>query len=188
MKMEYLSYLEDKLKEQNKQNGKGVTLITNNSNNNSNNVTNIINVNGIGEEDLSYLTVKVIKALSKEFKSDQEFMAKTLAHIHANGDHPENHNIVYSNYRSNSALVKYNNEFKYTNINIVLRKAVENMLDNVVLSVDYDKLPRYIKERLEAVAEDDALDQTTKSLFKLALYTEYQNGKIKKPELTYKLQ
>ena len=184
MKMKYLTYLEDKLKEHNKENMKGVTSITNNTNTNCNNVTNnIINVKGIGEEDLSYLTVKVIKALSNEFKSDQEFIAKTLAHIHANGDHPENHNIIYSNYSSNKALVKYDNEFKYTNINIVLRQAVENMLDNVALSVDFDKLPMSVKQRLEVVAEDDELDQTAKSLFKLALYTEYQNGKIKKPEL-----
>jgi len=163
MKMKYLSYLEDKLKEQNKENMKGVTTsITNNNstNTNCNNVTNnIINVKGIGEEDLSYLTVKVIKALSNEFKSDQEFIAKTLAHIHANWDHPENHNIIYSNYSSNKALVKYDNEFKYTNINIVLRQTVENMLDNVALSVDFDKLPRSVKQRLEVVAEDDELDQ-----------------------------
>jgi hypothetical protein len=83
------------------------TTINGNVNNNTMNVTNTTYVvNSLGSENISYVTCEVIKNLLKDCSSNEEFMAKTLAYIHAHEEHPENHNIVYSNLRSNTALVK----------------------------------------------------------------------------------
>ena len=158
---------------------------TNNTNCNNTNITNnnIINVNSIGEEDLSYMTCAVIKKILKGVSSGEEFIAKTLAYIHANEDHPENHNIIFSNYRSNSALVKSEDKFEFKNINTVLKEATCNWLDKVCIDDDYDKLPKRIKQKYESVCEDDELDQTAKSMLKLDLYSKHKNGIIKKPKI-----
>ena len=168
------------------QRNESVTHITNDhSINNSNNITNItnnniINVNSIGQEDLSYMTCAVIKKIMKNTKSPQEFVAKTLAYIHAHADHPENHNIIFSNYRSNSALVKSDDKYEFKNINAILKEATCNWLDKVCIDDDYDELPKRIKQKYENTCEDDELDQTAKSMIKLELYTKHKNGVIKK--------
>jgi len=167
--------------------GASTSSIINNTNCNNvvnnNIVNNIINVNSLGEEDLSYLTCEVIKGILKDTSSDQEFVAKTLAYIHAHEDHPENHNIVFSNYRSNSALVKLKNKFEFKNINVILKRAVTNWLDNVVFDDAFGKLSKRIIKKYEELCVDDELDQTTKSMFKLALYNEHKNGTIRPPAL-----
>jgi hypothetical protein len=158
------------------------TTINNTTNNNNSNNTTINNnliVNAIGQEDLSYMTCEVIKGILKSTKSPQEFVVKTLAFIHGHEDHPENHNIIYSNYRSNSALVKCEDKFEFKNINTVLKEATCNWLDKVCIDDDYDELPMRIKKKYENVCEDDDLDQTTKSMIKLDLYSKHKNGIIK---------
>jgi hypothetical protein len=167
------------------QRNESVTHITNdhsiNNITNITNNTNIINVNSIGQEDLSYITCAVIKKIMKNTKSPQEFVAKTLAYIHAHADHPENHNIIYSNYRSNSALVKSDDDkYEFKNINAILKEATCNWLDKVCIDEDYDELPKRIKQKYENTCEDDELDQTAKSMIKLELYTKHKNGVIKK--------
>jgi hypothetical protein len=136
-------------------------------------------VNSIGKEDLSYMTCEVIKKILRDVKSPQEFVVKTLAYIHAHEDHPENHNIIYSNYRSNSALVKCDDKFEFKNINSVIKDATSNWLNKVCLDEDFDALPHKIKQTYEDSCEDDDLEQTAKSMLKLDLYTKHKNGVIK---------
>jgi len=154
-----------------------INNITNNTMNNSNNTTtNNITVNCIGKEDISYLTCEVIKGILKNTSSDDEFIAKTLAYIHAHEDHPENHNIIYSNMRSNAALVKNRDNYEYKNIDVVLKDAITNWLDNVAFTEKYDRLPQKIKEKYEKGCDDDEMNRTTKSILKLDLYN-MQKGK-----------
>jgi len=133
-------------------------------------------VNPLGQEDISYITCEVIKGILKEVTSDDEFMAKTLAHIHAHEDHPENHNILYSNLRSNAALVKYRDKFEYKNIDIVLKKVMSNWLDSLVFTENYERLPKGIKEKYESTCEDDEMNKATKSILKVDLYNNYKSG------------
>ena len=151
------------------------TVNTNCYNNNIIN-NNTIVVNPLGQEDISYITCEVIKGILKEVTSDDEFMAKTLAHIHAHEDHPENHNILYSNLRSNAALVKYRDKFEYKNIDIVLKKVMSNWLDSLVFTENYERLPKGIKEKYESTCEDDEMNKATKSILKVDLYNNYKSG------------
>ena len=184
-KDEYKQKLENQLLQNEVKSNITNNINTNNTNCNNTNITNnnIINVNSIGEEDLSYLTCAVIKKILKGVSSGEEFIAKTLAYIHAHEDHPENHNIIFSNYRSNSALVKSEDKFEFKNINTVLKEATCNWLDKVCIDDDYDELPKRIKQKYESICEDDELDQTAKSMLKLDLYSKHKNGIIKKPKI-----
>lgn len=74
--------------------------------------------------------------------------------MHGNRDHPENHTIIYTNLRSNTALVKVNDMFEYKNINEVLKGVSANALDLIVLNSDYDSLHKAIKEIYKKVCED----------------------------------
>jgi hypothetical protein len=148
------------------------------------NTVNVINhntyvVNSLGSENTSYVTCEVIKKLLKDCSSNDEFMAKTLAYIHAHEEHPENHNIIYSNLRSNTALVKYDNKFEYKNIDDVLKRATSNLLDHIVFSHEYDTLSNVIKKKFEEVCEDDEMNRYANSMTKIELYNCQKNGKIK---------
>ena len=181
-KMKYLSYLEDKLKEQNKENMKDERSVINNTNNNTynDNRTINININSLGNENMNYITVNSLKQLWKNVKSDEEGLAETIKLIHGNRDHPENHNIIYTNLRSNTALVKVNDMFEYKNINEVLKDVSANTLDLIVLNSDYDSLHKAIKERYEKVCEDDEMNKQAVILTKTELYNCYKNGIIQR--------
>ena len=183
-KKEYLSMLENKLKEQ-YQNMKGQTINSNNSNNNNtncNNVTNnIINVNSLGNENMKYITTKMLKQLWSNVKSNEEGVAKTIKMIHASKDHPENHNIIYTNMRSNVALVKIDNEFEYKNINEIFKDVSVNTLDAIILSTEYDDLSKFIKKKYEEVCEDEEMNREASIQAKTELYNSYKKGDIKKP-------
>ena len=180
----YHEKLESELKEQqNESSDKHVTINNVNNINNTivnNNSVNII-VNPIGQEDYSYITCSQLKSLSRKMLTDEEFLAKTLTYIHAHPKHPENHNIIVTNHRSNMAFVKWKDHFEYRSIESVMQKAAINMLDKVCLEEDYDELPTYIKKKYESVTDNDELDSKAASLFKLDLYAKLKSGHIVKP-------
>ena len=176
-KNEYLKTLEMKYAEKLNECGK---TINNNCNNNTMNImNNTYVVNSLGNENISYITCEVIKGLLKDCSSNEEFMAKTLAYVHAHEEHPENHNIVYSNLRSNAALVKYKDKFEYKNIDVVLKRATSNWLDHIGFSDEYDKLSKGIKKKYEEVCEDDELNKTANSMVKMELYNGHKVGNVK---------
>jgi len=161
---------------------KGVQTINNNTTNNITN--NIINVNALGKEDKSYVTTKMIKQLWKSVKSGEEGFVKTIKLIHGSKNHPENHNIIYTNLRSNSCYVKDGEIFEYKNINEVLKDVGANTLDLVLLNDDYDGLPMGIKAKYEKVCEEDELNMKATIMAKTELYNSYKNGDIKRPHLS----
>ena len=129
-KEEYQKRLEAELQAK-KAHNNNVTVINNNTNNSNNTVNNDnktinnninVHINPIGQENVSYMTFAVIKNLMRQSHSGEAFMANTLAYIHAHEDHPENHNIIVSNHRSNLALVKRSDKIEYENINTVMRE------------------------------------------------------------------
>ena len=173
-KLDLLEKLNDKMK--------GVTSVTNNNNTTNNITNNIINVNSLGNENIDYITPKVLKQLWKTVKSDEEGFAKTLLIIHGNKDHPENHNIVYTNLRANTCLVKRKNSYEYSDIHDVLKDVSENILDMIVLNANFDDVHKVIKQRYENVCDDDEMNQKAAYLAKLELYNGYKKGDIRKPQ------
>ena len=101
--------------------------------------------------------------------------------IHGNKEHPENHNIVYTNMRGNTALVKIGDSFEYRNINEILDMAGSNMLDIIVFDTKYDALSEGEKATLETLC-DSELSQKVAHLAKTELYNNYKNGSVQKPE------
>ena len=77
---------------------KNITNNTNNTNNNNinttnNNTQNII-INNYGEENIKYLKSKDFKYL---LSNVSDAIPKLIKYIHFNEEHPENHNIKYTN-------------------------------------------------------------------------------------------
>ena len=181
-KEEYKKQLEEKIKNQGS-NGTNIcnTINNNNTLNYNDNRTTNIHINCLGNENIGYITTQVLKQLWNEVKSNEEGLAKTIKIIHGNVDHPENHNIIYTNLKSNSALVKHNDIFEYKNINEVLKDVSANTLDMIVLNEDYDDLNKAIKEKYESVCDDDEMNRKASSLARLELYNCYKQGIISKP-------
>ena len=169
---------------QRRESASGNTTINNNSFNDNRIINNHLHINCLGKEDLSYLTCEVIQQLWKGARSDEEAVARTMQYIHAHKDHPENHNIVYSNLRSNSALVKMDDQFEYMNIDDVLRSATSNWLDSCILSGRYDGLSKGIMLKYERACEYDEMNKRASNLTKIHLYNSYKSGSVQRPELT----
>jgi hypothetical protein len=138
-----------------------------------NNTTNNIKVNALGNENLSYLTTKCLKTLWNNTHSDEERVAKTVSLFYGEKDHPENHSIIYTNLKHNSALVKTGENYEYKNINDILKyKVGPHLLDNIILNTDYDNLDNDMKLKYE-------MNPKAINLSKIALYDAYKNGSIK---------
>ena len=179
-KLIYRNTLEVKIKTLKQSNNINTSHNVYNNTYNDNRVTNNV-INCLGNENMSYITTKVLKQLWKEVKSDEEGFAKTIKIIHAHKDHPENHNIIFTNMRSNTALVKVNDKFEYKNIHDILKDISTNTLDMIVLSTEFGDLQKNIKEKYEKVCEDDELNQQATCLAKTELYNSYKKGEVKRP-------
>ena len=179
-KEEYRIRLQKELQNRLKPQGRWNTTI-NNTTNNNNNITNIINVNSLGQENIDYITTKTLMQLVKKSRSAEELLAMTLNIIHGHKDHPENHNIVYTNLKSNAALVKLGDTFEYKNINDTLRNLSANTLDHIVLDPQFDDLSLGIKQKYENVCDDDEMNKKAVNLTKIELYNSYKSGNVKKP-------
>jgi len=185
-KQEYRKELERKDSKNRKDNKKGKIHVSNTTNNNiinniDNSTNNTININCIGKENMKYITTKMLKQLWKNAKTNEEAVAKTIKAIHAHKDHPENHNIIYTNTRSNVALVKINEDYEYKNINEILKDVSANTLDAIIFSADYDDLSMLIKKKYEIVCEDDEINKQASIIAKTELYNSYKSGYISKP-------
>jgi hypothetical protein len=187
---EYKAALEAELQIKNKSTHE--SKVTNNITHNNvtnvnvtNNMTNNINiiVNPLGQENYSYITCNQIMSLCKKTRSDEEFFAKTLTMIHAHPKHPENHNIVLTNHRSNLALVKVKDQFEFRSIDDIINKAAAKMLDNIIFETDFEDVPKDILLTYEAVCEEDELNPKAARMFKQDLYSKHKNGCITKPSI-----
>ena len=148
--------------------------------NNNYTINNNIQVNCLGKENVEYLTTELLKQLWESVKSEEEGFAKTIKIIHGHKEHPENHNIVYTNLKSNVALVKVGTDFEYKNINDVLKDVGSNTLDTIILDAKFDDLGNCIKQKYEKVCDDEELNKKAVNLTKIELYDCYKNGNILK--------
>ena len=188
MRINYKEYLVQKLKIQQSISESGPHAINSsvhnniNSNNNNTTVTNNntinVHVNPLGHENYDYMTKRLIQSISSQTTSPEEFFAKTLVYIHAHPQHPENHNIIVTNHRSNMALVKWKDEFEYRPINVIIQKAANNMLDKVCIDELIEDLSLDYKKKYESVAPNDELDAKAVSMFRLDLYAKRKKGNI----------
>ena len=187
---EYKAALEAELQIKNKSTHE--SKVTNNITNNNvtnvnvtNNMTNNINiiVNPLGQENYSYITCNQIMSLCKKTRSDEEFFFFFLTMIHAHPKHPENHNIVLTNHRSNLALVKVKDQFEFRSIDDIINKAAAKMLDNIIFETDFEDIPKDVLLTYEAVCEEDELNPKAARMFKQDLYSKHKNGCITKPSI-----
>ena len=91
-------------------------------NNNQKIINNNIVVNNFGNENLEYLSDKMIGNLLAYPKS---CIPKLIKQIHFNPDHPENHNIRIKNKKLKYAEVKENNQWKLKHKKTVLDDLVD---------------------------------------------------------------
>ena len=87
-KNKQIKELEEKIKTQ------GNTNIINNTNNTNNTITNNIHINNYGDENLKHLRSKDFANL---LSGIYNAVPKLIEKIHFDPDHPENHNIKYTN-------------------------------------------------------------------------------------------
>ena len=91
-------------------------------NNNQKIINNNIVVNNFGNENLEYISDKMIGNLLAYPKS---CIPKLIKQIHFNPDHPENHNIRIKNKKLKYAEVKENNQWKLKHKKTVLDDLVD---------------------------------------------------------------
>ena len=87
-----------------------------------NNVNNNIIVNNFGDENLDYISDKLLTKLLSYPKSS---IPKLIKQIHFNPKHPENHNIRIKNKKLKYAEVKENNQWKLKHKKTVLDDLVD---------------------------------------------------------------
>ena len=159
------------------------SVVNNSNNTNSNNtVNNTVNINCLGEENLTYITQEVVRRLMRTSRSDEEAFANIVNMIHANPQHPENHNIVYTNAKSTLVRVKRGPSFEIAHIDDVTGVVTTKTLDHVVLSPECMDLDRAMQRRLEDVCDNDEMNKKTKSRVRLSLYHAFKNGTVQLPE------
>jgi uncharacterized membrane-anchored protein YjiN (DUF445 family) len=106
-----------------------------------------------------------------------KFVGKLIGITNCNKDHPENHNIVYTNKSGSVAWVKHDD--KMGNVDEAINKWYEGILDETNLEDTYD-LPREMKVKLEDLYENDEMNRKANSMAKDELYNGYKSGAIKK--------
>ena len=117
--------------------------ITNNNNTNIENQNNIININCFGNENMDYITDKVIlHCMSKIYGSIPLLIEK----IHFDPEHPENHNIQIPNKKlPHAKIMNHKKEWQ-----IVQRKdVIESMIDN-----GYNLLDEKFQEKSHELADN----------------------------------
>ncbi len=100
-----------------------------NTNTNSNNTTviNNIHVNNFEQEDFSFLTPNDCKKL---ISTGFQAVANTVKKIHFSPEHPENHNVLYTNMSKKKVTVKRGeNEWAVEDLNEVINTMIDAMIE-----------------------------------------------------------
>ncbi len=142
---------------------------------NNNQFNNSFKLNAFGDEDISYITDDNFKKiLGKGFESVPALIQRKFY----DKDHPENHNMYMSNFRSNSATIYDGEDWALTEANAIIEDLYD---DNVaILEGKFDELKadmtvrdRKKFERFMKLYSDDTVVNQTKKNIKYAVY----NGK-----------
>ena len=132
------------------------TVVSNSTINSHNNtINNITNINCIGKENKDYISRKnLIDMYNKCGRCPAKFVGKLIGMTNCNKDHPENHNIVYTNRRGSVAWVKHDDKMELNNVDDAINKWYEGILDETTLE-DAKDLQREMKVKLGDLYEND---------------------------------
>jgi hypothetical protein len=127
--------------------------VTENSHNNNttNNITNNINIYSVGKEDLSLLSKKDIIRICTSGTYYPQVAAEL---IHCNKDYPEFQNILIPNLRSNTGLVKINDNWvskSHEEIFRTLLKIDKNHVSTLIKNLEVDDK---LKVKLESTQDE----------------------------------
>ena len=89
-----------------------------------------VTINAFGKEDMSHITQQVIEKLvykHLKFKGDNEgFIAELMRLIHANPEHPENHNVLMQGKNKPLATIYTGDRFEQRSTTNVTQMMIEN--------------------------------------------------------------
>ena len=114
-----------------------------------NNNTNNINICALGFEDISKLSAKVLRSIY--ISDNDELFLNSIQGINFNPDLPQNHNISYSNLRSNNCQVYEDNIWKSMDIKEVIKMLLSShsyYIKRIVLENNNLKLSKYIRDNI----------------------------------------
>lgn len=128
-----------------------ITVTENSHNNNNNTTNNIINIYNAGKEDLSRLSKEdTIKICT----SGTYYPIVAAEVIHCNKNYPEFQNFLISNLRSNTGLVKINDNWEsrsHEEIFRTLLKVDKNHVSTLMKDLEVDKK---LKVKLESTQDE----------------------------------
>ena len=128
---------------------KSINKTLTNSNINSNNVSNNtinLNINGIGYEKLDKLNNKSIRNI--QISDPDKLIFNSIKEINFNPNIPENHNICYTNLRSNNCSVYEDDNWITMDIKEVVKLLLSSHIYHIkklVLNNNNIKLSKYIR-------------------------------------------
>ena len=138
----------------------------------NNNNTNI-NICGLGSEDISKLSSKVLRSMYV-CDNDKLFL-NSIEGINFNPDLPQNHNISYRNLRSNDCQVYDDNKWSTMDIKEVIKMLISShsyYLKRIILENNNLKLSKYIKDNIllelikynRTIVKQDEIDRVMEDL------------------------
>jgi hypothetical protein len=144
--------------------------VTENSNNTTNNITNNINIYSVGKEDLSLLSKKDIIRICTSGTYYPQVAAEL---IHCNKDYPEFQNILIPNLRSNTGLVKINDNWvskSHEEIFRTLLKIDKNHVSTLIKNLEVDDKLKVKLESTQDEIDTNESKEHQKPKIKEALY------------------
>ena len=105
---------------------KGLVNNNNSHNNTTNNIEtqNVIVVNSFGQENSEYLTDQIVSKLIQN--GPFTCLPKMIERIHFDPDHPENHNVKFTNHKNKYAKIIKNNKWVTAN----KKQTIDTMIQN----------------------------------------------------------
>ena len=163
-----LEILEEKLLTNAYQNKVGDNNVINS--NNTLNQNNIV-INNYGNENIDYITDKIIKKMIQQ--GPYASIPKLLKYTHFDKDHPENHNLAITNVRSKYAHVRHNNMWQIRQLSEILEELITNKFNFIEECYDgsiKEDLPTYKVDIYEDYKEKFKSDTTLRDTLKEKLY------------------
>ena len=128
-KVEYAGELQQRINEQTNT----AQNITNNTNNGVINIHVTQQPHAFGKENMNYITKEYVMRLWETSNRVPEmFVSKLITSVHMNPSHPENHNVIYTNARSNHARVFNGASYELQYIDDIIAQASTNSLDHMM--------------------------------------------------------
>jgi len=163
-----IDILEEKLMTNTYKNSVGDNNVINS--NNTLNQNNIV-INNYGNENIDYITDKIVKKMIQQ--GPYASIPKLLQYTHFDKDHPENHNLAITNVRSKYAHVRHNNMWQIRQLSEILEELIMNKFNFIEECYDdsiKEDLPVYKVGIYEDYKEKFKSDTEIRNTIKEKLY------------------